>query len=428
MKGVAQINPSCILTFARDNNSELILKAVQAYGIAVDWANGIGQTALHVAALHGNLEASLALLELGMDVNRTNMRGSTPLHFAAAAKRNTVQICKLLLEHGADDGIVDDAGRLPYELANGDDVRALLGGPDPRLYDFAAHGNLEGLRALFAEDPEQEADVFNQEGKAALHLAAAGGHMGCVNFLLERGTYINMQDWQGNTAAHHAVREGHSGVLALLIRKGADLSVQNFQTSEYAQGNWLSAGQQLNPLHQTPLHLAVEAGDGTLAAQLLEGGAPVGALDFDRKSPLHLALEMQDDELVELLLEHGADVNQGCKDFASPLHLAASRGMQHILLLLLAKGAAVNAADEQGWTPLMLAVRGGKFQAVKALLAAGADAAVTNQQGSTAAHLAAVNGKPEVLLIGNAAGALPTDVAKNAEVRDLLASRGSSRS
>ena len=54
-------------------------------------------------------------------------------------------------------------------------------------------------------------------------------------------------DWQvacmqGNTAAHHAVREGHSGVLALLIRKGADLSVQNFQTSEYAQGNWLSAG------------------------------------------------------------------------------------------------------------------------------------------------------------------------------------------
>ena len=179
---------------------------------------------------------------------------------------------------------------------------------------------------------------------------------------------------QGNTAAHHAVREGHSGVLALLIRKGADLSVQNFQTSEYAQGNWLSAGwcrawgitrlldlpatlsvlltgwvcilhlagpseplrlgpapmsspamprcsaasphlgesshlllssflallvvpvlagQQLTPLHQTPLHLAVEAGDGALATQLLEGGAPVSALDFDKKSALHLALEMQ---------------------------------------------------------------------------------------------------------------------------------------
>ena len=127
MKGVGQVNPSCILTFARDNNSELIFKAVKDYEIPVDWSNGvgchastsslrslistglpcdgllsryvlvlcllqIGQTALHVAALHGNLEASLALLELGMDVNMTNLRGSTPLHFAAAAKRNTVQI------------------------------------------------------------------------------------------------------------------------------------------------------------------------------------------------------------------------------------------------------------------------------------------------------------------------------------------------
>ena len=42
MKGVGQINPSCILTFARDNNSELIFKAVKDYGIPVDWANGVG--------------------------------------------------------------------------------------------------------------------------------------------------------------------------------------------------------------------------------------------------------------------------------------------------------------------------------------------------------------------------------------------------
>ncbi len=36
----------------------------------------------------------------------------------------------------------------------------------------------------------------NQDGKAPIHLAAARGHMGVVNFLLERGTYINMQDFQ----------------------------------------------------------------------------------------------------------------------------------------------------------------------------------------------------------------------------------------
>ncbi len=54
-----------------------------------------------------------------------------------------------------------------------------------------------------------------------------------------------------------------------------------------------SAGEMLGPLHQTPLHLAVEAGDAELAGLLLRGGAPAGALDFDKKAPLHLALEMQ---------------------------------------------------------------------------------------------------------------------------------------
>lgn len=40
-----------------------------------------------------------------------------------------------------------------------------------------------------------EPGVFNQEGKAPIHLAAARGHMGVVNYLLERGAFIDMQDF-----------------------------------------------------------------------------------------------------------------------------------------------------------------------------------------------------------------------------------------
>ncbi len=93
-------------------------------------------------------------------------RGSTPLHFAANAKSNTLEVCQLLLSLGADPEVsagqesasgsppplvgqkpgslpsltrrwgraqaADFAGRVPYELASSDAVRLLLGGPDPR--------------------------------------------------------------------------------------------------------------------------------------------------------------------------------------------------------------------------------------------------------------------------------------------------------
>ena len=52
--------------------------------------------------------------------------------------------------------------------------------------------------------------------------------------------------------------------------KGANPSIQNFNQSQYTQGEWLARGQQLGPLHQTPLHLALEAEEEELAALLLE--------------------------------------------------------------------------------------------------------------------------------------------------------------
>lgn len=64
-------------------------------------------------------------------------RGSTPLHFAAAAKQNPLAVCKLLIAAGADPGQPDFHGYMPYEQAEQPEVRVLLGGPDQRLFDYA---------------------------------------------------------------------------------------------------------------------------------------------------------------------------------------------------------------------------------------------------------------------------------------------------
>ena len=41
-------------------------------------------------------------------------------------------VCQLLIARGAKTDIMDGSGRVPYECADSDDVRTLLGGPDAR--------------------------------------------------------------------------------------------------------------------------------------------------------------------------------------------------------------------------------------------------------------------------------------------------------
>ena len=61
-----------------------------------------------------------------------DLRGQTPLHFGATARKQTLGICQLLLARGAAPDIADASGRVPYELADSDQIRTLLGGPDGR--------------------------------------------------------------------------------------------------------------------------------------------------------------------------------------------------------------------------------------------------------------------------------------------------------
>jgi len=41
-------------------------------------------------------------------------RGITPLHFAAAAKKNAKAVCEALLKGGADAEVADMSGRVPF--------------------------------------------------------------------------------------------------------------------------------------------------------------------------------------------------------------------------------------------------------------------------------------------------------------------------
>ncbi|KAI9195414.1 hypothetical protein LWI28_014642 [Acer negundo] len=61
----------------------------------------------------------------------------------------------------------------------------------------------------------------------ALHMAAANGHLGIVEFLISRGVDVNASNEEKNTSLHWACLNGHIEVVKKLILAGANVSILN---------------------------------------------------------------------------------------------------------------------------------------------------------------------------------------------------------
>lgn len=421
-----------LLNFARDNRAEDI-KALISAGVNVNDGNQMGQTALHIAALWGNVEAARILIALGADVNSMNARGTTPLHFASTAKANAREMCELLLSAGAEKKCIDMSGRAPFECTSDPELRKLLGGPDPQFFDNCQEGKVEEVKKMLEAQMVPSVKIYDSEGCTPLNLAVHAKSKPVIELLLAHDpTALAHPDGHGVTALHLAVEENDLDLVQYLIGKGAPLDSQTFNTSEYAGGDWIRGSEDIEPWDKTALHVAVDEGNKKMVEVLLKAGAKPNILNFDGCSALHEALQMGDEELLGLLLEHQADANQKNKDFTSPLHYAASRGKVSMLELLLRHGADVKLADAQGWTPLHLATRSKNLEKVRRLVEAGADVNSGNLQGNTPLHVAALSGAVEVVSlllqagankeIPNKEGKLPLAVAKTPEVERLLSS------
>ena len=67
------------------------LKRLLANGVPATAANGIGQTALHIACIWGNYKSVEILIEAGADPNQMNQFGGMPIHGLAAMKKGTMR-------------------------------------------------------------------------------------------------------------------------------------------------------------------------------------------------------------------------------------------------------------------------------------------------------------------------------------------------
>ena len=276
------------------------------------------RTALHKAALEGNMDALPTGRRKLRSADAADTLGSTPLMLAAS--RGQVEFAARLVELGAALDCQDHGGRTPLHYA-------------------AEEGHTPAAQALI----EAGSDVASTDtyGDTPLHAAAAKGHTETVKLLLTAGAPVDAGDVVYlSTPLHQAVRGGHSEVASALLEAGANPNSPN------------EAGR-------TPLHLAAAYGLPDLVSLLIKSGADVDRRDRRKETPLHLPAFYQHLECMRLLTDHGADVVAGDSNGNTPLHLAASMDRDKAARLLMGAGARVEVTNDEGMTPLDLAVVNG---------------------------------------------------------------------
>eukprot|EP00613_Pedinella_sp_CCMP2098_P021978 CAMPEP_0171694040 /NCGR_PEP_ID=MMETSP0991-20121206/6996_1 /TAXON_ID=483369 /ORGANISM="non described non described, Strain CCMP2098" /LENGTH=454 /DNA_ID=CAMNT_0012282581 /DNA_START=83 /DNA_END=1447 /DNA_ORIENTATION=+ len=121
MQVKAQEQQGSMLIQAAQRDDVPALKKLLASGVDADYANVIGQTALHVACMWGNYKAVEVITSAGANPNPQNQFGTTPLLSLTRTKKGSLQgrikAAKVVLEAGADVKIPDGDGRLAWELA-----------------------------------------------------------------------------------------------------------------------------------------------------------------------------------------------------------------------------------------------------------------------------------------------------------------------
>lgn len=95
--------------------------------------------------------------------------------------------------------------------------------------DLAMHGSVEQMTQAVALN-KSVLDINSVESasnRTAMHKAALFGHAHVVEYLLQSGAVVNLQDADGDTPLHDAAKYGHTAVVEALVKGGADKDIVN---------------------------------------------------------------------------------------------------------------------------------------------------------------------------------------------------------
>ena len=366
---------------ARKGDRAAVALLLQEDGVDVDATQVDGTTALHWAAYGDDAELAEVLLDAGADPDAVNRNGSTSLALACANAGLTV-VARLL-----------DAGANPGLAPNG----------EPPILTCARTGSVAAVRALLAHGADIDA-VDAWRGQTPLMWAAAENHVPVMHVLLEAGAAVDAPSTGGFTALMFAVRQDARDAVRLLIEAGAEVNVRMPDRAAQAAGRPPATGSLLG--------MAVTIGHYTAAAMLLDAGADPNASDGRGNVILHdlvrarapqrrVANQFVDAtgrdrsqldglELMRMLLERGADPDARTE----PVPIVHERWTDEDIFSA-GRPLMDNRVNLGGATPYVLAAQAADVQAMRVLAAHGADERLATYANNTAVMLAAGVGHVE---------------------------------
>uniref|UniRef100_A0A8C6WKX1 Acyl-CoA-binding domain-containing protein 6 n=1 Tax=Neogobius melanostomus TaxID=47308 RepID=A0A8C6WKX1_9GOBI len=113
-----------IFDYCRENNIDLINKALSSQKVDANTKDEEGRALLHWACDRGHKDLVSLLLQHKADINSQDNEGQTALHYASACE--FADIVELLLNSGADPSIKDMEGSLPEEVTESSAISSLL--------------------------------------------------------------------------------------------------------------------------------------------------------------------------------------------------------------------------------------------------------------------------------------------------------------
>ncbi|EFN54491.1 hypothetical protein CHLNCDRAFT_135171 [Chlorella variabilis] len=257
----------------------------------------------------------------------------------------------------------------------------LASGPSGKLHAAAARGDAAAVRKLLAGGKHPDKLSKDSSSSCALALAAAAGHLGAVDALLEGGANVNQRDGGNDTPLLAAVAAGQVAAAQRLLQAGADPT---------------AAGAN----HLTCLHKAAAEGQAALVPLLVRAGAALEARAGGGRTPLHVAMQAGSAPAVAALLAAGAAPDSLDSSKLAPLLLAAQWGRVEAIQALVQGGAAL-LPPACGTTPFHQAAACNQAAAIHALAAAARQLDLTegpaarNGAGRTALHVAASSAAPD---------------------------------
>ena len=376
-EAVAEQSGSCV----EADEEQRPLSYAQQVG---EWG-GLGP--LHHAVRQGHVNATLALLDGGADIDRLSGDHTTPLLMAAI--NGQWDLAGVLLERGADPTIASNAGATPlYAVLEREwEPRASYAHPTAHQQQRTTH--LEMMKLLLEAGADPDARLTK-------HLWYMEYTFGVL-----RGSGINLK---GATPFWRATYALDLEAMRLLSAYNADTDIptmkppqrrrraapmeEEVEVEVEPEPEGEEEGEELEQENVTEDDVPLEEPDTTLEEeQAPEAEEGDEADDEDKLDPSGLPPVPTDGPAIHAI--HAASGVGYGQSFAGNAHRYVPNGWLPALRFLVEEmGADVNARDANGYTALHHAASRGDVEMIRYLIEKGADVTVVSRKGETTADMA----------------------------------------